>query len=362
MAGALGASSSRQECGSETAGYAVRRISTCVGDVTVSGNTRADLGDNGRRKPALLTLPDIGLTHITCFGALYLCASAANEGSKDTMLGSMFQTLHVDLPGHYQDADDGRGAEAAASKVQRCSSDIDGGEGGQRGSTWPSGRPYTTDAIVRMVLQVLDAFGVRRALLMGVGFGGQCLAKLAAQHPDRVLALILVNPTSGPPTWTDATYGELRYQSLRFRGTTAGAVDYLLKRYFTTESLLRRHDACRSIAADIERVPHNDLAAYVGACVRRDAIGTSWCRYIDCETLIIVGDGSTAAGESLSVNEGMRAGLATLVLLDGCALLATEERPMDVLSPIELFLNGLKHRGLLSDPNIFADMAPARIP
>ena len=201
---------------------------------------------------------------------------------------------------------------------------------------------------------MLDAFGVRRALLMGVGYGGQCLAKLAAQPPERALALVLVNPTAGPPTWTDATYGELRYQSLRLRGTTDGAVDYLLRRYFTAESLLRRRDACRSIAADLRRVPPEDLAAYVGACVRREATGASWCRYIGCEALIVVGDRSAAAAESLGVNEAMRAGLATLVVLDGCGLLATEERPMEVLSPVELFLQGLRQRGLLSDPGLFA--------
>ena len=80
---------------------APRRVRTCVGEVTVSG------GLGAARRPVLLTLPDIGLTHVACFGALYLCASAAAEGAprSPSALASGFHTLHVDLPGHLQDAD-----------------------------------------------------------------------------------------------------------------------------------------------------------------------------------------------------------------------------------------------------------------
>ena len=42
-------------------------------------------------------------------------------------------------------------------------------------------------------LVVLDAVGSERAALLGVGFGGQIAMLLAASHPDRSTAVVLVN-------------------------------------------------------------------------------------------------------------------------------------------------------------------------
>ena len=51
-----------------------------------------------------------------------------------------------------------------------------------------------SDALAEVLVEVLDAVGVERAVVMGVSMGGDVAMNLAIAHPDRVAALVLVAP------------------------------------------------------------------------------------------------------------------------------------------------------------------------
>ncbi len=53
--------------------------------------------------------------------------------------------------------------------------------------------PYGIEAYVRDLLAVLDALGSERAVVAGHSLGGYITARLAADHPDRVSAAVLVD-------------------------------------------------------------------------------------------------------------------------------------------------------------------------
>src|SRR5207244_2395473 len=53
--------------------------------------------------------------------------------------------------------------------------------------------PPTVERWMDDALAVLDAAGSERTALWGVGFGGAIALLLAASHPDRVSALVLIN-------------------------------------------------------------------------------------------------------------------------------------------------------------------------
>jgi pimeloyl-ACP methyl ester carboxylesterase len=57
------------------------------------------------------------------------------------------------------------------------------------------GRDYGDALHEQDLLAVLDALGVREATLVGHDDGGAIVARFAADHPDRVRALVLVEPT-----------------------------------------------------------------------------------------------------------------------------------------------------------------------
>jgi pimeloyl-ACP methyl ester carboxylesterase len=52
---------------------------------------------------------------------------------------------------------------------------------------------YTIDAYVRFTVAVMDALGIRRAVLAGNSLGGDIAWQTAVQHPERVARLILVD-------------------------------------------------------------------------------------------------------------------------------------------------------------------------
>ena len=67
---------------------------------------------------------------------------------------------------------------------------------------WPGGSPYGPEAQVEILARILDAVGVKRAVLVGNSMGGAVAALAAARRPERVQALVLIDAYlegSGPP-------------------------------------------------------------------------------------------------------------------------------------------------------------------
>lgn len=62
-----------------------------------------------------------------------------------------------------------------------------------RGASNEFGGPYGMAAHARDLLAVLDALGLERPVLAGHSLGAYVVARLAAEHPDRVGALVLVD-------------------------------------------------------------------------------------------------------------------------------------------------------------------------
>jgi pimeloyl-ACP methyl ester carboxylesterase len=66
--------------------------------------------------------------------------------------------------------------------------------------TYPPGRPgYTGEDLAHDAVGVLDALGVRTAHLVGISMGGALAQRIAAEHPDRVDALVLLSTTVALP-------------------------------------------------------------------------------------------------------------------------------------------------------------------
>ncbi len=64
---------------------------------------------------------------------------------------------------------------------------------GQGGSDKPEEGPYTPEQHTDDLIGLLDGLGIERAALLGVSNGGLIAMRFAAQHPERVPALVLAN-------------------------------------------------------------------------------------------------------------------------------------------------------------------------
>jgi pimeloyl-ACP methyl ester carboxylesterase len=74
----------------------------------------------------------------------------------------------------------------------------------ERPLKWTGQNPYGSEANIALLLGLMDHFGVQKALLIGNSAGGTLSMQFAIQYPQRVQALILVDPAvyeNGGPAW-----------------------------------------------------------------------------------------------------------------------------------------------------------------
>ncbi|MBN2045601.1 MAG: alpha/beta hydrolase [Anaerolineales bacterium] len=67
----------------------------------------------------------------------------------------------------------------------------------ERPATWTGENPYTPQASLSQLDQMLDAWGLDQVVLVGNSAGGRVAMEYTLLHPERVLALILVSPALG---------------------------------------------------------------------------------------------------------------------------------------------------------------------
>ena len=74
----------------------------------------------------------------------------------------------------------------------------------ERPLKWSGQNPYGPEANAALLVGLMDQLGVQKAILVGNSAGGTLSMQFALEHPQRVQALVLVDPAvygNGAPTW-----------------------------------------------------------------------------------------------------------------------------------------------------------------
>lgn len=75
----------------------------------------------------------------------------------------------------------------------------------ERPIEWDGQNPYSSQASVDLLLDLLDHFNIQKAILIGNSAGGTVSMQLYLQHSERVQSLVLVDPAvyagGGGPSW-----------------------------------------------------------------------------------------------------------------------------------------------------------------
>ena len=92
---------------------------------------------------------------------------------------------------------------------------------------------YSLDNYVADLLAVMDATAAGKAILVGLSFGGMLISVLAAHHPERVKAAVLVGTVSsiGPPTYPYLGNKHFLEKQAQFEGWNKFNRDYWLANY-----------------------------------------------------------------------------------------------------------------------------------
>ncbi|WP_372617746.1 alpha/beta fold hydrolase [Falsiroseomonas sp.] len=183
---------------------------------------------------------------------------------------------------------------------------------------------YSMSLLARDALALLDALGVRTAHVVGLSIGGRVALQMAAEAPERVASLVLMDTAAEfapPEVW------QQRIETVLAQGTAALA-EVVMPRWVVDASLASSRGLRRMLLA-------TDPLGYAGAAAAlRDARATELAGRIACPASVIVGERDIATPPALA--EALRDMIpgATLTVIPEAAHLPTLERAEPVTAAL----------------------------
>ncbi|GAA0897140.1 alpha/beta fold hydrolase [Virgisporangium ochraceum] len=186
------------------------------------------------------------------------------------------------------------------------------------------------------LVALLDAEGIRRAVVCGLSMGGQIAMELVHSYPDRVAGLVLAD--TSPAQETEA--GRADRRRIADEITAAGMAGYardLLPGMLAASTIERRPDLAAYVLEMMAAAPASGAAAALrGRAERRDYGATLLT--LGLPTLVVVGreDAFTPVAVAESTAKMLRNG--RLVVLDGAGHLPNLEAADEFNAAMEHWL------------------------
>jgi len=288
-------------------------------------------------KPAIITYHDIGLNHTTQFQGFF------NFPDMQTLL-KHFSVYHINAVGQEEGA--------APLQLIDTASTADGQSNDR--TTWEgqrlleSRRYPTMDELAETVGHVLDFYGIKSAMGLGVGMGSNVLCRFAIANPERVTALIIVNTCGTQSGWVEWGYQKLSNRYLQKYGMNSFTQDYLVWHHFGYKTMEENVDLVSFYRDTLMKTvqPYN-LALLVESYVWRSDLGLDRdgagndSRKINCPVMNVVGDNSPHIDDSTWFNGRLNPSKSTFVKFSDCGGMVLEEVPQKMSESLLLFLQGL---------------------
>jgi pimeloyl-ACP methyl ester carboxylesterase len=169
--------------------------------------------------------------------------------------------------------------------------------------TGESSRPdadYTATDLTDDVIAVLDALGIERAHLVGLSMGATLAARVAAEHPGRVSALVLYNPWAYTDEFLRRMFSIWRFLYAEADPTFFGQAT--LWWLLSPEFILAQPEVVDGIAADVFAGPNSpdrrDYVRHVDIDLTQDLRAA--LPSIIAPTLVVSGEGDRVIPPSYS--------------------------------------------------------------
>jgi pimeloyl-ACP methyl ester carboxylesterase len=206
---------------------------------------------------------------------------------------------------------------------------------------WQGESPYGYDAQVDLLIRLMDALGVEKAVLVGNSMGGSIAALAAQTYPDRVQALVLVaaaNEGHGVPPLAGglAASPQLRRLGPLFvRQNVEGFAMQVLDASW--------HDPSRIPAQTVAeyrkalQVKNWDRALWELIAAARPFEMLLRPDQIDVPTLVIVGGDDRVIGTETVVTFGEQIPDVEIHLIENCGHVPQEECPEEFVEAIRAY-------------------------
>ncbi|XP_039286803.1 LOW QUALITY PROTEIN: protein NDRG3 [Nilaparvata lugens] len=271
-----------------------------------------------RSKPPILTYHDLGLNYVASFQAFF------NYNEMRSLLEN-FTVYHVNAPGQEEGA-----------------------------LPLPDDYEYPTmDELASQINFVLSYFSLKSVIGLGVGAGGNILARFALAHPDKVEALCLINVVSTQAGWIEWGYQKINARYLKSKGMTQGVLDYLMWHHFGRGTEDRNYDLVQVYRNYFERcIQPGNLAMFIDSYIRRTDLNMT--RQPDASAGVkkdsnttlampvinITGALSPHVDDTVTLNSRLDPTNSSWMKISDCGMVL-EEQPNKVSEALRLFLQGL---------------------
>jgi pimeloyl-ACP methyl ester carboxylesterase len=215
---------------------------------------------------------------------------------------------------------------------------------------WKGQNPYSAEAQVELLLALMDSYSMDKAVLVGNSAGGSIAILAAIRHPERVQALVLVDPAI-------------------YMGGSDGGIPGWLQPFLKTPQLHRIGPLLvRSIqnwAYNFGRSAWHDPARFTDEIwqgYRLPLRAENWDRglweftiagsplhlekmldQITVPTLVITGDDDRIVPTQNSVRASQEIPGAQLVVIPACGHVPQEEQPEAFLQAVRQFIDNISH-------------------
>ena len=208
---------------------------------------------------------------------------------------------------------------------------------------WTGINPYSSRGQEDLTLGLMDALGISEAVLVGNSSGGALAVKFALDHPERVSALVLVDPTlaegGGAPAWARPLLNTPQMDRagpllMRQFGSDAGAD--LVRGAWSDPT--RVTDAVLAGDRQFLRVKDWDKALWEFSKANRATDLTPELPKLSVPTLVITGAEDKIVPPEVSERASQVIPGAQFASLEGCGHVPQEECPDAFLGAVNGFL------------------------
>ncbi len=214
----------------------------------------------------------------------------------------------------------------------------------ERPMTWTGVNPYGPEGNLDLLLGMLDQFGVRKAILVGNSAGGTLAMQFALAHPDRVQALILVDPavyeTGGSSwvRWLGSTPEMQHLGPLIVRSIRTSGIDTLKTAWHDPSRITPEILAGYTLPLQVDNW---DRALWDFSLASHDTGLTARLKDFRVPILVLTGDDDRIVPTAETVKLAGELPDARLVVIPNAGHVPHEEQPAAFLQAVNVFLNSL---------------------
>ncbi|XP_016011472.1 protein NDRG4 isoform X5 [Rousettus aegyptiacus] len=275
-------------------------------------------------RPAILTYHDVGLNHKLCFNTFFNFEDMQE-------ITKHFVVCHVDAPGQQVGA-----------------------------SQFPQGYQFPSlEQLAAMLPSVVQHFGFKYVIGIGVGAGAYVLAKFALIFPDLVEGLVLMNIDPNGKGWID-------WAATKLSGLTSTLPDTVLSHLFSQEELVNNTELVQSYRQQIGNVVNQaNLQLFWNMYNSRRDLDINRpgtvpnAKTLRCPVMLVVGDNAPAEDGVVECNSKLDPTTTTFLKMADSGGLPQVTQPGKLTEAFKYFLQGMGYIPYLKDRRLSGGAVPS---